>query len=269
MDVLPEVELRTKLVLKASGLQVPQPEAVELPSQITVTAFRDYLACPYRFYLRHVRGLRSQDDEQAELDAAQFGNLLHDTLAHLGSSEAGRSDDPVAVHDFLVEHLRRLASERFGKSPPTAVVIQIEQAELRLAAFAKHQADRAAQGWEIHYTETGVQLDDDVRIGKAKELVLIGRIDRIDYHPDTKQWAIWDYKTGDSPKHPRSVHVNRNQEWRNLQLPLYLPIAEKLKVTGKPTVGYISLPKRADDTAFTIADFTPEHLAQQRHWLTK
>ena len=92
-------------------------------------------------------------------------------------------------------------------------------------------------------------------VGQNKELCLIGRIDRIDYHPDTGQWAIWDYKTSETAKKPESVHYNGRDGWLDLQLPLYIPIARKLGVTGWPSVGYIALPKRLDEVNFYQAEF--------------
>ena len=42
----------------------PQPLSEEI-KKLRVTAFRDYLACPYRFYLRHVLRLDERSDEAA------------------------------------------------------------------------------------------------------------------------------------------------------------------------------------------------------------
>jgi len=47
----------------------------QLMTRMSVTAFRDYLACPYRFFLRHVLKLRPLDDAATELAANQFGDL--------------------------------------------------------------------------------------------------------------------------------------------------------------------------------------------------
>lgn len=259
-DFLPEVSRKNQLTQGASRLTVPRPENVEPPTQITVTAFRDYLRCPYRFYLRHVLRLRDQNDADVELNASMFGNLLHTVLDQLDGSQVATSSDADEVAEFLKSQLDRIAAEQFGPSPPAAVLIQMEQAEMRLRAFATQQAARAAEGWEIRFTEQGSKLEDRVMVGCNDELCLIGRIDRIDYHPATGQWAIWDYKTSETAKKPDSVHYNRNQGWLDLQLPLYIPIAKKLGVTGKPSVGYINLPKRLDDVGFCPAAFSPEML---------
>src|SRR5206468_3131417 len=56
-------------ILKKSLFEVPQPEiSGEMLERISVTRFKTYLACPYRYYLRHVRKLETVDDQARELD---------------------------------------------------------------------------------------------------------------------------------------------------------------------------------------------------------
>ena len=50
---------------------------------LSPTSIRAYLACPYRFYLRHVQGMESQDFELREQDARGFGSLVHLSLIHI------------------------------------------------------------------------------------------------------------------------------------------------------------------------------------------
>jgi ATP-dependent exoDNAse (exonuclease V) beta subunit len=254
-DVLPAVARRWKPTKGGSKLVVPRPLDVKPPRTITVTAFRDYLRCPYRYYLRHVLKLRDDQDADIELDAPKFGVLVHGALDKFGQSPVARSTNAEEICDFLIAELLKIASAQFGPNPPANVLIQIEQAQSRLEAFAVKQAQRADEGWEIRFTEMGSTIDTGLKIGNDSELFLIGRIDRIDYHPDTKQWAIWDYKTSESAKHPEAVHWNARDKWCDLQLPLYVPIARSLGVTGTPILGYIGLPKLARDIDFYVADF--------------
>ncbi len=262
VDILPAVAKRWKRTGGASRLEIPRPEEGKLPRWLTVTAFRDFLACPYRYYLRHVLKLREDDDTAAELDARMFGDLLHDTLQLLGEGPVAKSQDPVEVEEFLIASLHEVVARRFGPNPPAAVLIQVEQAELRLSAFAPKQAERAAEGWEIRFTEKGVSEEDNVLLGIGQQMRLIGRIDRIDYHPASGRWAIWDYKTSDSAKQPLSVHWHKTQGWQDLQLPLYRPVARHLGVGENPSLGYIALPKQATDVGFYPAEFTETQLAE-------
>lgn len=262
VDVLPPVKSRWVQRGGSSALPIPRPVAGRTVPHMTVTAFRTYLACPYRFYLGHVLKLREEQDADAELDAPMFGNLIHDTLEHLGVGEISRCSEATEVEQFLLSKLQEIALQRYGPNPPSAVLIQIEQAEQRLKMFAPQQAARAADGWEIRFTECAVQLEHQVLLGRGPYLPLIGRIDRVDYHPQTGQWAIWDYKTSDNAKNPLSVHWSKKEGWRDLQLPLYRPLARMFGVGETPALGYIALPKQATDIGFHEAAFTPEQLAE-------
>jgi ATP-dependent exoDNAse (exonuclease V) beta subunit/pimeloyl-ACP methyl ester carboxylesterase len=257
-DILPAVKSRWQPLESNSRLTIPRPPARCDIKKMTVTSFRDYITCPYRFYLKHVLRLRGADDADQELDAAMFGNLVHDTLDLFGKSPVASSQDPEEISTFLIDQLQQLAQRQYGDRSTVAVEIQVQQAQARLQAFAIKQAQRTAQGWEIRFTEQGVGLEDQVKLGLHAEMNLIGRIDRIDYHRQSDQWAIWDYKTSEKAKQPLSVHWHKEHGWQDLQLPLYVPIARKLGVTGMPSLGYIVLPKQVQDVDFCVAEFTPE-----------
>ena len=78
-----------------------------------VTEFRDYLACPYRYYLRHVLGLKGLTDSAAELDGAAFGSLAHEVLARLGTVPPAAATDAEAVRRQLDELLDKTVLERY------------------------------------------------------------------------------------------------------------------------------------------------------------
>lgn len=256
IDVLPPTVQRWQPVAGASRLTVPEPVAGVVPATVSVTAMRDFLACPYRFYLKHVLRLSEEIDSDVELDARKFGILLHDSLSMMGKNPVSTSTDPGEIEDFLINQLHIVATDKFGPNPPAGVLIQIEQAEMRLRAFAPKQAQRAAEGWVVKFVEQGVESKDNLRFGVGKDTMpLIGRIDRIDYHPGMNKWAIWDYKTSETAKNPVTVHWSEKEGWKDLQLPLYRHLGEKMGVRGEPDVGYITLPKQAHGVAFVTADF--------------
>lgn len=256
IDVLPPTVGRWRPVAGASRLTVPEPIPGKFPPTVSVTAMRDYLACPYRFYLKHVLRLSEEVDSDVELDARKFGILLHDSLSMMGKNPVSMSTDPEEIEEFLIKQLHIVASEKFGPNPPAGVLIQIEQAEMRLRAFAPKQAQRAAEGWIVKFVEQGVEAKDNLRFGVGDDsLPLIGRIDRIDYHPGLNKWAIWDYKTSENAKNPVSVHWTEKEGWKDLQLPLYRHLGAKMGVKSEPDVGYITLPKQTQGVAFVTADF--------------
>ena len=244
---------------------VPKPLSRPAPQSMPVTAFRDYINCPYRFYLGHVLRLRGADDAGSELDALMFGNLLHDVLHDFGMSADKESTDPAVIRGFLNQQLSDLAASTFGPRPLATITVQLGQARLRLNAFAEWQAVRAAEGWQIQGVEISGPADDPnsytpiAFTHDGVTLMLTGRIDRIDYHPDTHRWALLDYKAGDKAQSPAEVHLSGDL-WVDLQLPLYRHLAREMGVEGEADLGYIQLPKDTRKTGVALAEWTEEQL---------
>ncbi|MBU0754657.1 MAG: PD-(D/E)XK nuclease family protein [Planctomycetes bacterium] len=242
--------------------QLPIPRPLPLAEEITsmrVTEFRDYLACPYRYYLRHCLDLEGLDDHAEELDGGAFGSLAHAVLSAFGSGGFAASLDPQAIAVDLERILDRLVQRRFGKQVKASVLIQIEQLRLRLRAFAQWQAAWSAKGWRIRFLEISPPKNKAALVVDGRPMFLRGRIDRIDFHEKTGAWMIFDYKTGNEAKSPEKVHCNRNG-WVDLQLPLYRHLAKALGLQGDPGLGYIALPKQPEKTDAYIAQWTAADL---------
>ena len=93
--------------------------------------FRDYLACPYRYYLRHECELKAVDDAARELDGAAFGMLLHKVLGVFGRDRRGprHSERERDIFDYLAERLTGISKELYGSEVRRpAVRLQLEQA---------------------------------------------------------------------------------------------------------------------------------------------
>ena len=245
-----------------SAFVVPRPVLpIEKIRELPVTAFRDYLACPYRFYLRRVLKLRSSDDAAEELDGGLFGSLVHEVLRQFGLGDCRDSTDPQEIRQQLRELLQRCAEAQFGQHPLASVMVQLEQLRLRLDGFADKQAERAAAGWSIESIEGDQREHTDavLQVGEDR-MILRGRIDRIDVHRETGLRAILDYKSSDSPRTPEKAH-QRGDQWIDLQLPLYRHLARSQGITEPVQLGYVLLPKDVDKVEFCMAQWSDEQLA--------
>jgi len=249
-------------------IAIPMPdqlEVVEMPAwdRFSATRINQYLKCPYRFFLKYVVGLSGEDDWSTELDGGAFGNLAHDTLQAFGTSDVKDSTDEKVIFEYLSAELTSLAAKRYGKSPLATIKLQIEQLRLRLRAFAAGQARHRQDGWVIHRCEAEIagpyptiSVDDD-------EIELEGRIDRIDYHPETGEWAVWDYKTGDSTGDPEKDHQvgpRNDKRWVSVQLPFYRHLVKSVGVRGDVSLGYITLPKLGEEVRFRQAKWGEDEL---------
>ncbi|RMG32509.1 MAG: PD-(D/E)XK nuclease family protein [Planctomycetota bacterium] len=245
----------------------PTPDEIPPVGSISVTAFRDYLRCPFRFYLKHVLRLRTVDDTAEELDAQAFGTLIHEALRIFGESDLRDACNPKEIAELLDETLHQLVRASFGNPPRVAVALQVERARERLRRFAEWQAQRRSEGWRICHVEfrqhdCDFVADEDAPGGGAQSIRLTGRIDRIDVHEDTGEWALLDYKTGDNARDPERQHRRRGH-WVDLQLPLYRHLVRSILPEDAPIqLGYVALSKRESEELLRLAEWEEAELQE-------
>jgi ATP-dependent helicase/nuclease subunit B len=254
-----------------------QPRVAAPPRQISVTAFRDYLRCPFRFYLGRVLDMEAVDAEKTEWDALDFGDLCHGALETMGR-EPGLRDctDAKTLRDFLLAELERTVRTRYGAGLALPLVVQLESARQRLAKAAEVQARERAEGWVIERAEWRFPKDAAFTLGGLR---VRGKIDRIDRHEGTGARRVLDYKTSDTPVAPREAHcrrpgrvppgesipefarftaAGREQVWIDLQLPLYLWALDQERAgaafPGAVACGYFHLPKAVGETGVKLWD---------------
>jgi len=239
---------------------IPLPDMSRFKDRpLSPTAFREYIGCPYRYYLKKVLRLDTLSDDVEELDGGQFGSLVHNVLEQFGLSAVKDSEDPDEIYECLHSLLNKCVAESFGEAPLTPVAVQVEQLRIRLKIFSEKQADWAKDGWRIKHVEVpGTDHPIEFEVDGVPQLIH-GYIDRIDQNERTGQFAILDYKSSDYTKPPEVAH-RKNGEWIDLQLPLYRHLAASVGVTGSPLIGYILVSKDQKSIGFSMADWTESEL---------
>lgn len=240
---------------------------VGAPARLRVTGFRDYLACPFRFYLRHRLGMEPVEAAKRELDARDFGTLVHRVLERLGQETAWRdcTDGEALAREFDAA-LTAVVAARFGEELSLPLVVQVESARQRLAKVARLQAAERAAGWVIDRTEWKLPAGRLLLGG----LELSGTIDRIERHEASGRWRVLDYKTSETAKLPEQAHLRSDragaawlaearvelagkaQRWTDLQLPLYRWALGELLGARDVEIGYFNLPKAVSETAVAV-----------------
>lgn len=262
--------------------------------RIGVTSLRDYLACPFRYYLKNFARMGAPEPERREMNARDFGSITHLVLEHWGNDPEARTlTNPDLLTLWLHEKLEQIILGRFGKNPPLAVRIQTASIRQRLAWFAEEQCIIASDGWEVLHTERKISIP-------SGDLFINGMIDRIDRHRSTGQIRVIDYKTGDvknvESEHRKKItastripaHITPDTPpiqpstdakgkpatflWKNLQLPLY-SLAEELESSSEiPIPCYMHLGKTRSNVGFsTWETFTREDMDSARNcadWIT-
>ncbi|MGI8602825.1 MAG: PD-(D/E)XK nuclease family protein [Verrucomicrobiales bacterium] len=257
---------------RAWRLQIPRIPALRL-EQLRVTQFKDYLHCPFRFYLRHVLGMQSVPAAPLEMDALSFGTLVHEALAVLGHRREMRDcDDEREVAECLETALNAVIQSRFGTHLPVPVHAQVEAALARLTAAARVHAATVREGWRIIEVEYDFGINTPFEIAGTR---ITGRVDRIERNVKTGVIRVLDYKTSQNAKAPEATHLTgpksghlcngweswrihsegRSQPrgWLDLQLPLYA-LALRPHFGENILCGYFLLPAAATETDIIMFD---------------
>ncbi|MBF0544770.1 MAG: PD-(D/E)XK nuclease family protein [Candidatus Riflebacteria bacterium] len=231
--------------------------AKKLGNTYSVTEFRDYLRCPYRYYLKNILGLKSLETRISELDPLCFGIFLHDVLKNFSRSEFADSQNADEIFVYLKESALRVFHQSFGETVSPILEAQFEIALERLKFFSSKQVELASSGWRIRKDLIEISHKTPFEVD-GKIVFIKGRIDRIDEHP-SEGFRIFDYKTYDECKDPKKVHVQSN-EFVDLQLPLYKLLGEGIGLKGKIDLAYFCLPGKFDENPIKIANWSDADL---------
>ena len=244
-------------------LPIPEPICTKPLSKLSVTKFKSFLECPYRFYLKHVLKLDTIADDWRELSGGTFGDLCHNVLEDFGQSDARDFENADSILEYWNDNLNTRVARKYGGSRLPAVRIQVEQLRFRFERLAPLQAERRRNGWRIVSTEE--MLEHEFMVD-GEPFIIRGKIDRVDRHVDTGQVAVWDYKSSDKGMPAEQAHYkSRKREWVDLQLPLYRHLVKEVEVVAdadfnRVTTGYVLLPKKLEDVGFDQTNWQPDEL---------
>ena len=246
-------------------------EAVALET-ISASRIRDYLQCPFRYYLTHGLRMSAVDAGKREMAANDFGDLIHVAMQRLAEDPvAAASTDEAVIADFLEAAVRRTAHARYGQRLPMLVRLQLESAVQRLRAAAAYEAVSRADGWRIAQAEVVLGDDADAQPLLIAGARLRGKIDRVEHRHSGGRVDVrlLDFKTSDKADTPVKAHIRELSgraklregdewkcftnaagkycQWLDLQLPLYAAAMAE-RGTTEASVGYFLLPKGVQDT---------------------
>ncbi len=228
------------------------------------TALEEYVACPFRFYLRHVLRLEALEDPSEEIEVTRRGQLFHRALArlHRKLKDAEVHAPADAVTAEMTRQMADAVAEDVGRAPSSAAkeLWKLEgQRLLKLAGKYVDQWRKFVKPWQERNVaprpdrfeadfglpspltptplppgERGEELAAPgplvVRIDDV-EVRISGRIDRVDVAELDDGLGFWiiDYKTGRSG-HYTGVAL---AEYRRLQLTLYALAVEEVLLAGQ------------------------------------
>ena len=208
------------------------PLSIPLAPEYSLSKAAAALGCPCRFLLEFLLELQELPEIEAGLDPRERGDRLHKVLARFTSEfnkflEAHGWDHDraeavleAAAHQVLGDLLEdvhwRAELERWLGGAAAGRSLLREWLAL--------EQQRHAQGWRWQLMEAkfaGLR-------GAGWPFALRGRLDRLDYHPDSRRTIVWDYKSG---KVPKAAEVF--DDLQEVQLACYL-LAVESGLAGAP-----------------------------------
>ena len=193
-----------------TSMALPAAPLALIPARISVSGYASVVACPYRFFARHVLGLGEMDEVTEEMDKSDFGSLVHRVL------ERFHTRHPVITaldETFALSELLACVAEVFAPAVEENFLAHGWRLrwEKRLPAYLAWQREHEAQGWRWTAAETRVAHKLSLRDGAMLEFY--GRIDRVDLN-ESGEAALLDYKT-------QTVKAIRDRLPEDVQLPAY------------------------------------------------
>ena len=189
---------------------VALPELI--PPRVSVSGYASLVACPYRFFARHVLRLGEMDEVSEEMRKSDYGELVHRAL------ERFHSQYPVVSAcspSEALEGLQHCVDEVFGPAVDANFLATGWRLrwENHLAAYLHWQREQEAKGWR--WSEAEQRFSRVLPLDSGGSVELYGRIDRIDRNEDgTSGTALYDYKT-------QTTKVIKDRLKDDVQLPAY------------------------------------------------
>lgn len=182
-------------------ISVPLQEVIysgESLSTLRISAFEDYLRCPFLYYARHVLKLESEKDIGLDFSGSSRGTLLHKVVENIirREIEEGMSFSFEQGKDILRESFAALLKRKplEGTFRDPAVIEKAKDAALatvlRWWEFENKQRSK-------FQTLRPFRVELNVSFSLASDLLLTGRLDRVD--SDGKFSSIIDYKSSKAP----------------------------------------------------------------------
>lgn len=224
-----------------------EPKVTALPDKLSVTALENLAGCPFRFFCSYLLKLEPLVPAETGISPRERGKVLHAILKTFVDGLARHAPrwpaDDQGARAWLEEAVRgelaRCPDNIFWQVERLRLLGDAEQPGI-LPIWLAQECERAKSGWRFAMTEATFE-------GLAVAgLILHGRIDRIDHHPQDG-WTVWDYKTGAVPAVGTVI-----EKVYEPQLPAYLLALERghisnSKDAGKMVqAGYIGLKSAAD-----------------------
>jgi ATP-dependent helicase/nuclease subunit B len=226
---------------EAAHLPAPKIDSRKIPRRYSATAYQTLIDCPYRFFARHVLGLKELDEADEALDKSDYGSALHRILKRFHDSP------PPQEREAALALLNSLSETEFAALPAYTAAAWRSKWTPMQRAYVDFWLGQTHDGWRYQSGET--RLSARIDVPALGEVELFGDADRIDAKGSALN--VIDYKTGAASglkrklKDPSEAVQLPFYAWLADAAAAYLPISEipiePVTLDGETDVEAISL----------------------------
>ena len=171
----------------------------------SVSQFETYFTCPFKHFVDY--GLKLQEASTSEIDARQFGNMLHEYVALLLPLLVAEKQAGQVLTDQDLQKLAEQVFEKVLKNPDYELVVNNPYNYHALKALRAETKRVATHLFEMEQHSQFKPVAFEKMFGKTKDSAIVldtekgkvylkGIIDRVDEFENT--YRIIDYKSGKS-----------------------------------------------------------------------
>lgn len=208
----------------------------------SATGLGAYGSCPFGFLLGRVLRLETLEAPTEEVEALDYGNIMHRILANFfGWWQTQHPDEPLSAQhaDTLHAQMDKLVNDEFSRWEREGLVthkalwqISRTQALRDLSALVDYEISKVApigfvpRAFEARY-ESSLPANEEGEV-----LLTRGKIDRVDVGPqspagEAQQFAVYDYK-GNEGVPPKAI-----EDGCDFQMPFYVYGARQAVLGGQ------------------------------------
>ena len=192
--LLEDAQLRTSDYPLPDMAMMPSPAVTHnlIPQRISPSGYNSLIACPYQYYARYMLRLNEMDEVSEGVEKRDFGEWVHLILYRFHQQFPVLGEHSI---DELEAALQRISDEVFTPAIEQdylarAWLLRWQQA---ITTYLDAQLKSEAEGWRYQNGEVPFNMP------VMDELILHGRIDRIDTNEDGST-KVLDYKMMDATR---------------------------------------------------------------------
>jgi ATP-dependent helicase/nuclease subunit B len=219
-----------------------------MPRRISASSYHDLRACPYRFFAKHVLGLKAPNELEFEIDKRLMGQWLHEVLKLFHEQVAVADTSlPVSAKRALLDRMAELVSQQMKLPQEDFVPFQASWPALR-DGYLQWLAGHEDQGFKFKVAE--VKLEQAL-----EDWLLVGRIDRVDESirttgGDSAISCVLDYKT----EIPQKTAARMKTPLEDTQLAFYAVLMGTQEDPQPLRLGYVNVAERDGTRCYEMKD---------------